>query len=153
MGAPRPPRSNPRFADYHDQVMRRDLRICGWLGMGPDRVFKLVDEDPNEYGEVEVWWESMAPELPTRGTVIKTGARGTWGEPTIHSGTLVLHPVDAGEMLEVAGPKPQMFTPDECRQLEGLRAGERLFEGDRVYVGEDGTVRWAGNAPDLELGK
>lgn len=141
MSSPLSPRSNPRFTDYHDQVMRRNLRICGWLGMGPDRLLKIVDEDPNEYGEVEVWWESTVPELPTHGKVIKTGARGGWGEPTIHSGTLLLHPIDAEELREVAGPKPEMFTPDERRQIEGLRAGERLFEGDRVYLGKDGTVR------------
>ncbi len=85
MSSPLGIRRDPALADWRDAVMRRDLRICEWLGMDPGAVFKLDDEDPNEYGEVEVTWEASTPQHPTHGKVIATGARGSWDEPTIHS--------------------------------------------------------------------
>lgn len=153
MSSPLGIRRDPALADWRDAVMRRDLRICEWLGMDPGAVFKLDDEDPNEYGEVEVTWESVAPEQPVRGKVTATGARVGGGEPMIHSGTVWLPPDDAAEMLEVAGPRPAFpITAEQRAQLEALVAGELLFEGDRVYVAGDGTVRWAGNAPGADGG-
>lgn len=122
MSSPLSPRSNPRFADYHDQVMRRDLRICGWLGLLPGNVLSVTDDDPNEYGEVQVHWESVLVEQPRHGKVTATGGRGGWGEPTIHSGTVWLPPDDARELAEVAGPRPEFPMPAEARAaLERIR--------------------------------
>lgn len=119
---PMKPALSPALADWRDQVMRRDLRICEWLGLAPGHVIKVLDGELNEYGEVEIRWESTSIEQPKHGKITNTGARGGWGEPTIHSGKLLLHPLDAREMLEVAGPKPQFPMSAEARAtLEGLR--------------------------------
>lgn len=101
--------------------MRRDLRICGWLGLDPGQLFKIDDADPDPGGYVEVTWEASAPQAPVRGKVIKIGARGGWGEPTIHSGKLLLHEDDSRELLEVAGPRPEFLSAEARARLERLR--------------------------------
>lgn len=122
MSRPLTPKSDPKLADWRDQVLRREMRICHWLGLDPGRLLKIGDGDPNDWGEVEITWESTSVELPTRGKVIETGARGGWGEPTVHNGKLLLHAIDARELLEVAGPRPEFPMAAEDRaKLEAMR--------------------------------
>ena len=116
------PTRNPRLADYHDQVLRRNLQICEWLGLSPGDVFRLDDAPPNNWGEVAVSWEAAAPQTPGRGKVVTTGIRGGWDEPTIHSGTVLLHALDSRELLEVAGPRPEFpMSAEDRAALERMR--------------------------------
>lgn len=109
------PTRNPKLADWRDQVLRRNLRICEWLGLDPGQLIRIDDSDPDDGGQVEITWEATAPQTPTHGKILTRGTRGGWNEPTIHSGTLLLHALDSRELLEVAGPRPEFPLSAEDR--------------------------------------
>lgn len=121
----------PELTEYGRQRRERAARICAWLGMSPDRVFRCDDGDPDRYGRVEIHWQSTERETPTRGVVTWTGATGTYGEPAIHAGRLTLDREEAAELAEVAGPKPDLLTAEQRGQLARLALEAHRTADDR----------------------
>lgn len=112
---------SPAMVNYLDQVMRRKLRLCGWLGLSPASSLDVDDDAPDDHGFVEVSWRSLILEQPTQGKVILVGVTQCEPDPAIHTGTVRLHPGDAAAMLEATGPKPVFpIAASDRAALEGL---------------------------------
>lgn len=114
-----------QWSDYSQKMRVWNLAVAAWLGLDPEKVFKLDVDDPDpEYGVRDhVTWSAMERLIPTRGEVEAFGMSGSGDDPPTFTGGVWLDGADAAEFTAAIGPKPKgpWETPEAQAQLARLR--------------------------------
>lgn len=100
----------PTEASEYSEAMRRwNLDAAEWLGLDPEKVFKLDVADPHpEYGTRDhVTWSALELLTPARGLDQPIGLSGSGDELTVFTGGVLLDGPDAEEFTAAIGPKPK----------------------------------------------
>lgn len=122
-GAARHPR------EYPELLRQWKFRVCAALEMNPAQVFRLNEKLqsapwPYEPGW-DLHWRAIEPQQPTGVTAYQEYPWSDGENSVCHKGTANLTPTEWAAVLEVAGPKPQLFTREQELILKGLAAEER----------------------------
>lgn len=114
----------PSEASEYSQAMRVwNLVVAEWLGLDPEKVFKLDVDDPKWDVRDHVTWSAIERLTPARGDVGPIGISGDGGEAPVFTGEVWLDGPDAEEFTAAIGPKPRgpWETPEAQAAFAQLR--------------------------------
>lgn len=118
-----------QVSEYTEKLREWQRRVCEHLGMDPEQVFQLHDY-PESYGARRLEWKATDPQEPNAGNTRQWRESGGW-DLVYATGETHLRPEEWESVIAAAGPKPEMFTPEQERRLEELVLRGTIRVGDQ----------------------